>query len=260
MEAFGIEYSQTAVDFCKNSGLKAVQGFIGRPDYLIENGPFDGFGIFSFLEHFPEPNSVLKGIANNLRKDAVGIVEVPNFDMIREMKLFSEFIGDHLSYFTKDTLNLTLSMNGFDVLDIQEVWHKYILSAVVRKRSRVNVFEFIGAQQNLTQELNDFINQFPEKQVAVWGASHQALAILALAGIGEKIRYVVDSAVFKQGKFTPATHIPIVAPDKLKNDPVKALIVMAASYTDEVVRIIKRNYSADLVLAAMNENRLVNIH
>lgn len=260
LDAFGVEYSQTAVDFCKKSGLKAVQGFIDRPDYLVENGPFDGFGIFSFLEHLPKPNSVLKGIANNLRKDAVGIVEVPNFDMIREKKLFSEFIVDHLFYFTKDTLHLTLSMNGFDVLDIQEVWHKYILSAVVRKRSRVTISEFIVTQQHLSRELNDFINQFPEKQVAVWGASHQALAILSLAGIGEKIRYVVDSAVFKQGKYTPATHIPIVAPDKLNKDPVKAVIVMAASYTDEVAGIVKERYGNRMTVAILRDGGLENLN
>ena len=55
----------------------------------------------SFLEHIPHPNETLSGIYNNLNDDAIGLIEVPNFDMILKNKLFSEFIGDHLFYFTE---------------------------------------------------------------------------------------------------------------------------------------------------------------
>ena len=50
--------------------------------------------------------------------------------------------------------------------------------------------------------------------VAVWGASHQALTLLALAR-ATNVAYVVDSAPFKQGRLTPATHLRVVAPAHL---------------------------------------------
>ena len=64
---------------------------------------------------------------------------------------------------------------------------------------------------------------------------------------------MVDSAAFKQGKYTPATHIPIVAPAALDADPVEAVIVMAASYSDEVARILREKFSAKLSVAILRD-------
>ena len=89
--------------------------------------------------------------------------------------------------------------------------------------------------------------------MAIWGAGHQALAIIALTKIADKIRYVVDAAPFKQGKYTPATHLPIVAPDTLRADPVEAVIVMAASYSDEVAGILRRQFSPQIKIAILRD-------
>jgi len=67
-----------------------------------------------------------------------------------------------------------------------------------------------------------------------------------LTNLSDGIKYVVDSAAFKQGKYTPATHIPIVSPDILHSDPVDAVIVMAASYSDEVARIIRQKFDRNI--------------
>jgi len=71
--------------------------------------------------------------------------------------------------------------------------------------------------------------------------------------LADKIRYVIDSAVFKQGKYTPATHIPIVHPDTLNSDPVDAIIVMAASYSDEVARIIRQKFDRNINVAILRD-------
>jgi len=77
-----------------------------------------------------------------------------------------------------------------------------------------------------------------------------------LMTLGGKIRYVVDSAEFKQNKYTPATHIPIVAPTALESDPVDAIIVMAASYSDEVVNIIREKHGSEMDLAILRKSGL----
>ena len=64
---------------------------IENSDYKIKEGPFDAFFIMSFLEHIPHPNETLSGIYNNLNDDAIGLIEVPNFDMILKNKLQSKF-------------------------------------------------------------------------------------------------------------------------------------------------------------------------
>ncbi len=253
MDAYGIENLKSSVDFCTENGMKVAQGYVDREDYEIENGPFDAFFIGNFFEHLPDPCTALRGICNNLTDDAIGLIEVPNFDMIIRENLFSEFISDHLFYFTQDTLKTTLEANGFEIIECEEIWHKYIISAVIRKRRPTDLSVFYTYQEKIKNELDGFINQFTFKEVAVWGAGHQALAVVALAEVGDKIKYVLDSAPFKQGKYTPATHIPIVAPEMLNTDPVEAVIVMAAAYSDEVAKIIQNEYSADIKLAVLRD-------
>jgi hypothetical protein len=74
-----------------------------------------------------------------------------------------------------------------------------------------------------------------------------------MLGLKNRIRYVVDSAPFKQGKFTPATHIPIVAPNNLNTDPVEAVIVMAAAYSDEVSSILRREFDPKMSVSILRE-------
>jgi len=259
VNAYGLEYSQESVKFCTGKGLQVTQGFIEHDTYKLNYAPFEAFFILNFLEHLPDLNAALRGIWNNLNDDAVGMVEVPNFDMIVRKRLFSEFIGDHLFYFTRETLVNTLHINGFEIIESSEVWHDYIISAIVRKRPKIDLSPFHLLQMQLKDELEKYICRFGEKKVAIWGAGHQALAVMALTNMGSSIKYVVDSASFKQGKFTPATHLPIVSPDMLDVDPVDAVIVMAASYSDEVVDIIRQKYSIELNIAILRDTGLEEV-
>ena len=243
VDAYGIEFSLESVENCKNKGLKVSNGFIDSTNYTISNGPFDVFLLMSFLEHIPQINQFLKGIRNNLNENALGLVEVPNFDMIIQEKLFSEFIPDHLFYFTNSTLKRTLEFNGFDVIDCKPIWHDYIISAVVKKRGNTNLEIFENSQNLLIKKIRKYVDNYDPKKVAVWGAGHQALALISLADLSNKISYVVDSASFKQNKFTPATNIPVFSPSKLKTEPVDAVIVIGAAYTEEIVEIIKKEFS-----------------
>ena len=266
VEAYGLEESKDSVDQCVNSGLNVLQGFVSGKQQKIIGAPFAAFFILNFLEHLPDPNASLMGIANNLSDDAVGLVEVPNFDMILRNNLFSEFIGDHLLYFTKETLITALNLNGFDVIDCQEIWHDYIISAVVRKnpvtlgeikspgtREKLDISSFHKYQARLKNELDEYLGRFGSKNVAIWGAGHQALAVMALTDLTGKIKYVIDSAPFKQGKYTPATHIPIVSPDRLSSDPVEAIIVMAGGYSEEVVKLLKEKFGNNVDIVVLRD-------
>ena len=240
--AHGIEYSKESVSSCINSEISVTKGFFGDENFVLPKQKYDGFICLNFIEHWPNPNKVLAHLKKNLSEDAIGIVEVPNFDMILKQGLYSEFISDHLLYFTKDTLTFMLNYNGFEVIECSVIWHDYILSAVVRKRKRIDLSLLKSRKLNVETELNSFIDKFEKKEVAIWGAGHQSLAVMSLAKLENKIRYVVDSAPFKQGKYTPATHFPIVAPIELVNNPVKAVIIIAASYSNEVAYIMKNTY------------------
>lgn len=256
LQVHGTEYAPASIATCRAAGLAVTRAFIERPSQRLSAGPFDAFASFNFMEHWPAPVASLRGIRANLAEGGLGLIEVPNFSMILEKGLYSEFIADHLSYFTRDTFTHTLQAAGFEVLECNSIWQDYILSATVRKRPSTDLGLIHARRDEVKHAFEAFLDRFPSGRVAVWGAGHQALAAIALAGIAGRIRYVVDSAPFKQGKFTPATHLPIVAPDHLKRDPVDAIIVMAAAYSDEVAGIIREKHGPELELAILRDTGL----
>lgn len=253
VEAYGLEYSKKSVAECIKNGLKVLRGFIQSRRDGLKYAPFDAFFMLSFLEHLPDPNAALSGISSNLAEGAIGLIEVPNFDMILRNKLFSEFTADHLLYFTRETLKMTLMLNGFEVIDCCEVWHDYIISAVVKKRTKLDLSLFDKQRKKLKEEIKRYILRFQDKKIAIWGAGHQALAIISLMGLAGKIKYVVDSAPFKQGRYTPATHIPIVSPEVLAKDHVDAVIVMAGSYCDEVARTMREKFGKKINISILRD-------
>ena len=85
------------------------------------------------------------------------------------------------------------------------------------------------------------------------------MAIIALTNIKNDIKYIVDDATFKQGKHSPATHIPIVSPSNLVSDPVKAVIVMAASYSDEVARKVRKIVNIDIGISILRDHGIEKI-
>jgi SAM-dependent methyltransferase len=252
----GLEYAGAAVRHCRHQGLDVHKGFIGRATQDVPGGPYDSFMSLNFMEHWPRPLATLRGLHRNLKSGAIGLIEVPNLDMILKEKLYSEFIQDHLSYFTTETFTFALQLAGFEVLESRSIWHDYILSAVVRKRLPIDLSALKTQQDRIGRDIRAFVERFPGRSVAVWGAGHQALAALALGGLGNAIRYVIDSAPFKQGKFTPATHIPIVPPTQLAVDPVQAIIVMAAGYSDEVANLIREKHQLAIPVAILRADGL----
>lgn len=258
-KATGLEYAPSAVAHCRRQGLDVLRGFLARPSQRLPVPAFDGFMSLNFMEHWPRPLDTLRAMRGNLVPGGIGLIEVPNFDMILKEGLYSEFISDHLSYFTLDSLGFALRLAGFEILEARPVWHDYILSATVRKRQPADLAPLKAQQERINRELRAFIDGFPPRSVAVWGAGHQALAALALGDLGGAIRYVVDSAPFKQNRFTPATHLPIVPPARLADDPPAAIIIMAASYSDEVARLIREQHRLDLPVAILRPHGLERV-
>lgn len=266
VNAFGLEYSKDSVDLCRGIGLSVQEGYLENSEFILDDALFDGFFILNFLEHLPNINEALQAMQANIVEEGVGLIEVPNFDMILEKNLFSEFIGDHLFYFTNETLERTLNLNGFEVIDKAVVWYDYVISVHVKKTKKkrhflgeiekVDIDHFVQHQQKITDNLFGYLNSLDEGEIAIWGAGHQSLAIIALTNIQDRISYLIDSADFKQNKFTPATHIPILSPDILKDKQPEAIIIMAASYSDEVARIILSNNENQSKVSILREDGL----
>lgn len=176
---------------------------------------------FNELEHQPNPTEYLDDLYNFSYMPIT--ITVPNCN---EMRMY-DYCIDHLMYFTDETLDFALQINGFQVGMIREVLDGTTLEATVERRPFMDAsdnfdwFWFYGYVHN-------------NGVIGIYGAGHQAFSLLALGNINNTIKLVIDDNPDKQGRYTPATNIPIFGPDKLNE--LDAIIVMAGGYSDEIVK------------------------
>jgi hypothetical protein len=126
----------------------------------------------------------------------------------------------------------------------------------VKKRSRSDAREFKTKQTEIVAQLRSFTERFQPQDVVVWGAGHQALAVIAIARLQDQVSHVIDSAEFKQNKYTPASHLLIKPPASLLQDKPQAIVIMAAAYSDEVATTILQKYSSVKSIAILREDHL----
>ena len=297
VEIYGMEHKADLVETAQAEGLHVWREFPEREDQrfgrspeasmLQESGwsvpekPFDVFLSFNFLEHQPRPDVMLKAIWNNLAEDGMGLVTVPSLEYILEKESYYELIRDHIAYYTFDTLRALLNHCGFEVLE-EEMINRDTLSMVVRKTAMPETDADVsaaGSVQSGTPSGTTIIAPLTEgykivtgevraltdrlvregKRLAMWGASHQGFTLASTSELGEHLAYIIDSAPFKQGRFAPASHVPIVAPDHYFEDPVDAVLIVAPGYTDEIAGIIKTKFGEKVETMTLRTNRIEHL-
>ena len=257
VEVHGIEHDPHLVELARAQGLDVTEGFTETEDTRFAGGLYDVFLSFNFLEHQPDPSTMLQAIYRNLEDDAMGLITVPSFEYIMDHNSYYELIRDHLAYYTFETLTTLLERNGFQVEEC-EVINRDTLSVIVKKRPQMDTENLLECYVNLKREMESYMKYLDawDKKVAVWGASHQGFTLAATTKLGERARYIIDSAPFKQGKFAPASHLPIVGPDHFHEHPVDAIIITAPGYTDEIAASIRRKFGTSVEIRAMRSNHL----
>lgn len=297
VEIYGMEHKADLVETAQAEGLHVWREFPEREDQrfghspeasmLQESGwsvpekPFDVFLSFNFLEHQPRPDVMLKAIWNNLAEDGMGLVTVPSLEYILEKESYYELIRDHIAYYTFDTLRALLNHCGFEVLE-EEMINRDTLSMIVRKTAMPETDADVsaaGSAQSGTPSGATIIAPLTEgykivtgevraltdrlvregRRLAMWGASHQGFTLASTSELGEHLAYIIDSAPFKQGRFAPASHVPIVAPDHYFEDPVDAVLIVAPGYTDEIAGIIKTKFGEKVETMTLRTNRIEHL-
>ena len=252
VEGYGIEHSAKLVKMALDKGLNVWEDFAESGDTKLANGPFDAFLSFNFLEHQPDPNGMMQCIYNNLTDGGVGLVTVPNFEYILENNAFYELLRDHIANYTADTLTVLMNRNGFDVIE-KTVVNRDTISFIVKKRTKIDISGIKSGLDTFNSHVRDYIvsRVGSGKKLAVWGASHQSFTTLSTSGVGDKVSYIIDSAPFKQGKFSPASHVPIVSPDYFHENPVDSILIIAPGYTDEIHSIIINKFGEHIEVGAI---------
>lgn len=255
VEAYGIENNEELIKYARNHGLNVYKGFADGKIGKIENGPFDAFLSFNFLEHQPNPNGMLQDIYNNLTDDGCGLITVPSFEYILENDGYYEFIKDHIVYYTFDTLELLLNNNGFICVK-KEIINRDTLSVIVKKRKMHDISNLLGNIGKLNNSINALLKKYENKKIAIWGASHQGFTLASTSKLGGKIEYIIDSSDFKQGKYSPASHLKIVKPDYWFDNKTNVIIIIAPGYTDEIYGIIREKFGNNVDVYCLKSNCL----
>lgn len=257
VRAVGIEYDTDLVNTARKEGLEVYKAFANNEQDELPEAPFDAFVQFNFLEHQPAPNGMLRSIYANLTDDGVGLVTVPSLEYILKYDGYYELIRDHLAYYSIGALRFLFEKNGFEVLDSKTV-NRDTHAIMVRKRQPVDVSSWKSNYEDLKDELYSFIQKYTDqgKKVAVWGASHQGFTLLSSMLLSDKVAYIIDSAPFKQGRYAPASHIPIVSREHFKEEPVSAILIVAPGYTDEIAGIIRAEMGAGVDIWTLRSNHL----
>ena len=271
MKAYGLEYSKQSVAIGKNNKRNIIQGYLNDLNEL-KSSPYDAFICYNFIEHIPNINLFLNKIRENLKDNGVGIVTVPNLDYLIKTKSLYEFVADHLSYFTKNTICYLFEKHNFKILECKFINNKNDIFIMVKKIDYklkikkfkpkiLNLKNDYAEVEKLIKHLKNISSDYKKKnkKIAIWGAGHRTLALLVLAQL-KNIFFIVDSAKFKQNKFSPINFTKIVSPQNLDNRNIDLLIVMLPGiYPDEVInKLLRQKVSYKLAKLINNKIKFIN--
>jgi len=238
VNAYGIEHSLENIEECKKKKLKVERAYLTE---LTEdcNKKYSLVVCNNFLEHQPETKNYLSCLRNLVSDDGVIYISVPNVDYLLEKKCLYEFVADHLVYFTEKTLRKAMEINGFSILEAYKKNNGNDLVLIAKPETRINIDGAIETVSDIVKSIQKEVNK--HKNVAIWSAGHRALALMAIAKL-EQIKYVIDSATFKQGKFTPILHKKIISPEEFISTNCDLLIIMLpGNYAEQVIRFVEEN-------------------
>ncbi len=267
----GLEHKPSLVEEANavaDKKYRVYEGF-ATGDVRYPEGPFDAFVQFNFLEHQPDPCDMLRNIGRNLKPQALGLITVPSFEYILRYNGYYELLRDHIANYTEFTLQKLLQDCGFELLSMDLV-NRDTIEAIVRKADPdelselhysgrlIDVSALRDSYDRLSASVNAHIDHLSEshRTMAIWGASHQGFTLAATTKLGGRVEYIIDSAPFKQGRFSPASHIPIVAPDYAVAHPVDEILIVAPGYTDEIAGIIRERFDENVRILVLRTDRI----
>lgn len=113
--AYGTEFSSRAIEICEKKGIKMYAGILRSEN--IEEKDFDIIVSSETIEHINNPREEVSNIYQLLRKGGLFYITTPNFNSyvrrITKAKYDIIQYPEHLSYYTKKTLNRLLKQSGF---------------------------------------------------------------------------------------------------------------------------------------------------
>jgi SAM-dependent methyltransferase len=262
----GIEPATNIAKVAAEKGIRTLPDFFGEEiaNRLAGEGQrADVFHAHNVLAHVADLNGFVRGVAAILKPSGIAVIEVPYVrDMIEKLE-FDTVYHEHLCYFSLTALDHLFRQNGLTIVDVERiVIHGGSLrifaapadagelptpryQALREEEQREGLLaegyyrDFAARVWNLRDALRAKLGDLKRsgKRIAAYGASAKGSTLLNAFGLGrEYLEFVVDRSTYKQGHYTPGTHLPIMSPEHLLEALPEYVLLLTWNFQDEILR------------------------
>jgi SAM-dependent methyltransferase len=239
-----------------NEGLAAELAAEGkRADLLLGN---------NVLAQVPDLNSFVAGMKILLKPGGVITMEFPHLLRLIDENQFDTIYHEHFSYFSFFTAEKIFAAHGMKLFDVDEIpthggslriyachaedGSKLVTARVedLRSREKAAGVGHVDLYSSFTEQVKETKRALLEfligakregKSIAGYGAPGKGNTLLNYCGIRtDFLDYTVDRNPYKHGKFLPGTHIPIHAPDRIRQTKPDYLLILPWNLQQEIMK------------------------
>ena len=245
----------------KERGIPSVVKFFGveiakelpQADLLLGN---------NVLAHVPDINDFVEGMRITLKKSGVITMEFPHLVRMMSLNQFDTIYHEHFSYlsfYAVEKIFITHDLTMFDVEELPthggslRIYAQHrdgaqpVSDRVEAMRTGEKAFgidklttyaQFAAGVQETKRKLLDFLidARSSGKSIVGYGAPAKGNTLLNYCGVRtDFLAYTVDRSPHKQGLFLPGTHIPILAPDRIRETRPDYVLILPWNIKDEIV-------------------------
>jgi SAM-dependent methyltransferase len=261
----GIEPAANIAEVAIENGVPTVVEFFGREiarnlatsssaDLLIGN---------NVLAHVPDLNDFVAGMKILLKAGGVITMEFPHLMRLVEDRQFDTIYHEHFSYFSFHTARQVFAAHGLTLFDVEELpthggslriyarhaedGSKPVTDAVeeLERREReaglLALDTYLSFAQLVQKDKRETVASLialkdDGKTIVGYGAPAKGNTLLNFCGIGtDFIDYTVDANPHKQGLYLPGTHIPIRAPESIRQTRPDVVFILPWNLREEIV-------------------------
>ena len=263
IKCLGVEPAANVAEAARRIGVPTEEHFFGQESaklLLDENGTADLIIANNVLAHVPDLHDFLGGFKILLGSNGIASFEFPHLLELLRHTQFDTIYHEHFSYLSLFAIEPLLSRHGLMMTDVQKLQtHGGSLRLFVghagRHEASSRVAEilseemiarlhtdeaYIGFQDRVNairDMLLTLLNEASDqgRLVAGYGAAAKGNTLLNYCNIrSDLLPWIADASPRKQGCYTPGTHIPIVSPDRFKEEPPDDVLILPWNLREEI--------------------------
>ncbi|MDO8621272.1 MAG: class I SAM-dependent methyltransferase [Candidatus Levybacteria bacterium] len=272
VRVLGIDPAENLVKIAALNGIETIRGYFDSKLALKTARRYGKAKIIlstNTIAHIPNLHEALKGVSVLMGKEGIFVMQFPYVMDLLDKNLFDTIYHEHLSYFSLKSLLKLSEKSELEIFDIERndldggairvFWkrkagtlnkvNKKNINRILEEEKKYGLYEkktyskFADRIKTLKitflQKISDLKKN--KKKIVGYGAAAKANVLLNYFGLDTKtIDYIVDSTPYKQGLFTPGTHIPIYSEDKIYNTIPDYVLIFAWNFSKEIIQKNKK--------------------